>query len=230
MADGHTIVSSDEKYDSGKKLIIDQEKYTDNVVKYLTVSDKGKFKWNGPFQSLKMLMTELTKNESKWSASGGYCKLLELNDLAIRWYADSKSELRNIAGLARPAVEVTSNNYKEAEHAAINTGRMDASDSSCSCAYINADMEGIKLDLTILESRLLTALSENEYESDINLLRVKLKELEGVVRNQDEVNRRLIEENVFFKSKLLFLEKLVLNMSQDYQNKGIVGSVTQLAL
>jgi hypothetical protein len=81
-------------------------------------------------------------------------------------------------------------------------------------------MEGIKLDLTILESRLLTALSENEYESDINLLRVKLKELEGVVRNQDEVNRRLIEENVFFKSKLLFLEKLVLNMSQDYQNKG----------
>ena len=38
-----------------------------------------------------MLMTELTKNESKWSASGGYCKLLELNDLAIRWYADSKS-------------------------------------------------------------------------------------------------------------------------------------------
>ena len=233
MADGHTIVSSDEKYDSGKKLIIDQEKYTDNVVKYLTVSDKGKFKWNGPFQSLKMLMTELTKNESKWSASGGYCKLLELNDLAIRWYADSKSltvngklsddiksELRNIAGLARPAVEVTSNNYKEAEHAAINTGRMDASDSSCSCAYINADMEGIKLDLTILESRLLTALSENEYESDINLLRVKLKELEGVVRNQDEANRRLIEENVFFKSKLLFLEKLVLNMSQDYQNKG----------
>ncbi|CAB3999919.1 Hypothetical predicted protein [Paramuricea clavata] len=132
MADGHTIVSSDEKYDSGKKLIIDQEKYTDNVVKYLTVSDKGKFKWNGPFQSLKMLMTELTKNESKWSASGGYCKLLELDDLAIRWYADSKSltvngklsndiksELRNIAGLARPAVEVTSNNYKEAEHAAI---------------------------------------------------------------------------------------------------------------
>ncbi|CAB4038807.1 Hypothetical predicted protein, partial [Paramuricea clavata] len=76
------------------------------------------------------------------------------------------------------------------------------------------------LDLTILESRLLTALLENEYESDINLLRVKLKELEGVVRNQDEVNRRLIEENVFFKSKLLFLEKLVLNMSQDYQNKG----------
>ena len=46
---------------------------------------------------------------------------------------------------------------------------MDASDSSCSCAYINADMEGIKLDITILESRLLTALSENEYESDINL-------------------------------------------------------------
>ncbi|CAB3999918.1 ---NA--- [Paramuricea clavata] len=81
-------------------------------------------------------------------------------------------------------------------------------------------MEGIKLDLTILESRLLAALSENEYESDINLLRVKLKELEGVVRNQDEVNRRIIEENVFFKSKLLFLEKLVLNMSQGYQNKG----------
>ncbi len=43
----------------------------------------------------------------------------------------------------------------------------------------NANFEGIKLDMAILESRLFTALSESEdrHESDINLLRLKLREM-----------------------------------------------------
>ena len=53
--------------------------------KYLTINNKGKFKWNGPFESLKMLMSKLTKSEKIGSAPGGHCKLLELNDVAVRW-------------------------------------------------------------------------------------------------------------------------------------------------
>ncbi|CAB4041513.1 Hypothetical predicted protein [Paramuricea clavata] len=59
-------------------------------------------------------------------------------------------------------------------------------------------MEGIKLDLTILESRMLAAVSENEHESDIISLRVKPVDMEAVVHNQDEIISRLSEENLSF--------------------------------
>jgi hypothetical protein len=45
--------------------------------------------------------------------------------------------------------------------------------------------------------------------------------MEGVVRHQDEIICRLNEENTFFKSKLLSLEKLLLNESQDHRNNDI---------
>ena len=83
---------------------------------------------NGPFEVLKLLMNELTKSDTKWSTPGGYCKLLEVNDIAVRWYSDSnsstlngnssddnKSQLRNIASLAHPEAVATSKDYKETE-------------------------------------------------------------------------------------------------------------------
>ncbi|CAB4026684.1 RNA-directed DNA polymerase from mobile element jockey-like, partial [Paramuricea clavata] len=80
-------------------------------------------------------------------------------------------------------------------------------------------MEGIKLDMTILESRMLAAMSENQHESDIISLRVKLVDMEAVVHNEDEIISRLSEENLSFRSSLLNLEKLVHFMSQEYRNK-----------
>ena len=53
--------------------------------------------------------------------------------------------------------------------------------SDCNCAHLNADMEGIKLDMTILESRMLAAMSKNEHESDIISLRVKLVDMEAII-------------------------------------------------
>ena len=73
--------------------------------------------------------------------------------------------------------------------------------SGCNCAHFNADLEGIKLDMTILESRMFAAMSENEHESDIISLRVKLVEMEAVVQNQDEIISRLSKENLSLKSR-----------------------------
>ena len=187
----------------------------EEVSKYLTINNKGKFKWIGPFESLKMFMSELTKSEKIWSAPGGYCKLLELNDVAVRWYADShsltingklsddfRSQLRNIASQERPEAEIV--NISEPEI------------SSCPCfGIVDANLEGIKLDMTILESRLMSALVNNETGSEINLLKLKIKELERVMRSQDEVIYHLNEENASFKLRLLALEKTVLSMTQD---------------
>ena len=89
---------------------------------------------------------------------------------------------------------------------------------------INIDLESIKLDTTILGSRLLAALSENEdrCESVIGSLRVKLMQIEGIVKHQDKVIARLSEENELFKSKLMSIEKLIPNESQSNQNNDTV--------
>ena len=89
---------------------------------------------------------------------------------------------------------------------------------------INADLEGIKLDTTILESRLLAALSENEdrCESVICSLPVKLMQIEGMVKHENEVIARLSEENEPFKSKPMSIEKLIPNESQSNLNKDTV--------
>ena len=50
------------------------------------------------------------------------------------------------------------------------------------CGYLcPAELEGLKLDMSILESRILSAILK------VNFLTVKLKEMEAVVRHQDEM-------------------------------------------
>ena len=77
--------------------------------------------------------------------------------------------------------------------------------SNCS-GVIAAEMEGIKLDMSILEGRFANAIKENK--SDIGLLQRQLKELEGIIRHQDEVICKLSEDNLVLKSKLSAIENL----------------------
>ena len=91
----------------------------EEILKYFTINNKGKFKWIGPFESLKKFMSELMKSEKIWSAPGGHGRLLDLNDVAVRWYADNhslringklsedfRSQLRNIASQESPNAEI----------------------------------------------------------------------------------------------------------------------------
>ena len=68
-----------------------QAKCKINAVNYLTVNEKGKFKWISSFQELKTLMNRLTEKDLKWTSPGGHCKLLELDEAEIRWYSNNKS-------------------------------------------------------------------------------------------------------------------------------------------
>ena len=60
---------------------------------------------------------------------------------------------------------------------------------------------------------------DKDYKPDIDFLKVKISELEGVVRNQDEVIDYLTKDNAYLKSEQLPLEKIVLSTSKDYLNK-----------
>ncbi|CAB4007067.1 ---NA--- [Paramuricea clavata] len=91
----------------------------------------------------------------------------------------------------------------------------------CSCSV---DLEGLKQEITILESRLFAAISKNELELDIDLLRVKQKESEAAIRRQDDVICTLNEENQFLKARLLALEKSFLKITYNVDTDKEPGS------
>ena len=77
-------------------------------------------------------------------------------------------------------------------------------------------MEGIKLDMSILEGRFANAIKENK--SDIGVLQRQLKELEGIIRHQDEVICKLSEDNLVLKSTLSAIENLTLKVTTYYEH------------
>ena len=124
MDEGHATMSSSVECDLTN---ISDDQHTENTANYLTVTEKGKFKWNGLFEDLKTFMDELTGKETKWSTPSGHCKLLELDEVAVRWYSNSnsltingklsediKTQLRIAAKLTQADSEVINNVDKEA--------------------------------------------------------------------------------------------------------------------
>ena len=76
-----------------------------------------------------------------------------------------------------------------------------------------ADIEGMKLDIVILESRLPPAILQNE--SDIDLLRIGQKDMETVVRQQQETISKLNEESQFLRSKFKLIESLLSKLTDN---------------
>lgn len=79
--------------------------------------------------------------------------------------------------------------------------------TACANRTLMADIEGMKLDIVILESRLPSAILQNE--SDIDSLRIGQKDMETVVRQQQETISKLNEESQFFRSKFKLIESLL---------------------
>ena len=59
--------------------------------KYLFVTGKGSFKWEGDFESLKQFLEEILNEETKWFVPCGGCKQFKNAAVDIRWYSTSKS-------------------------------------------------------------------------------------------------------------------------------------------
>jgi hypothetical protein len=67
---------------------------------------------------------------------------------------------------------------------------------SCSGKLLAADMEGLKMEIAILELR-LSGNSHSELSSDLNSLRSKQGDMEAMIRKQDEMICKLCEDNMF---------------------------------
>ena len=80
---------------------------------------------------------------------------------------------------------------------------------SCNCSdgIFVADMEGLKLDMAILEKRLDLLNSCNTMNSELVSLRTKQYDMEATVRKQEERIHKLNDEDAFFKAKLMSFVK-----------------------
>ena len=79
----------------------------------------------------------------------------------------------------------------------------EVSSHNSTCSVV---IEGIKVEMVILETRLRNTIKENK--SDICSLKFKVKDLEGVIRHQDDAILKLSEDNLILKSKLSSFENL----------------------
>jgi hypothetical protein len=83
---------------------------------------------------------------------------------------------------------------------------------NCTCNCLGkisiADMEGLKLDMTIFESRLNSVSSCNVLNSELNSLKSKQQIMEATLRKHEEIICNLNDDNTFFKAKLMsFVEQ-----------------------
>ena len=93
-------------------------------------------------------------------------------------------------------------------------------DCSCLCenrAFL-AEIERMKLDISIVESRLPNAISQRE--SAIETLRRKQKVVKTVIQQQDTICK-LIEENKSFKTKLMTIENFILKSAINCQENNV---------
>jgi hypothetical protein len=99
----------------------------------------------------------------------------------------------------------------------------------CSGKLLAADVEGLKMEIAILELR-LSGNSHSEPSSDLNSLRSKQGDMEAMIHKQDEMICKLYEDNMFFKSKLtklLSFEKLTPVVAHiNHENKAPVNVST----
>ena len=140
---------------------------------------------------------------------------------------DLLKRIYNTLSSSDRVLEADNGDHNVEENIAGDSTCIDESEVSGCNSAISTDIEGIKLDMSILEARLVNIINENK--SDISSLKIKLKELEGVIRYQDEVICKLSEDNLILKSKLCTIENLIPTViSDDHRDKKHVDGSTNL--
>ena len=84
---------------------------------------------------------------------------------------------------------------------------------------LQRDLELLKLDVSVLETRLPHAIVQNE--SNIEALRRKQKDMEIIIQQQKQIICNLNEENQLFKSKLNLFEKQLLELTKNNQGNNV---------
>ena len=73
-------------------MFMDKENSIGISLPHYSSISKGKLVWTSSFEALQSFVEEaLNLSEGNWSSPGGYVKLYEDDDIALRWYSNTKS-------------------------------------------------------------------------------------------------------------------------------------------
>ncbi|CAB3997337.1 Hypothetical predicted protein [Paramuricea clavata] len=187
----------------------------------MLIHDGDTYLWTGSLADLTRFVDKIFNFTGKWSSPGGEAKLFcaTKSDFVIKWFGWQSQKLviqvdsaenfltQKFERLVKKSKGNKADSKNGTDGAIVGDGDTEHPDvldvCKCSCSV---DLEGLKLEITILQARLSAAISKNELELDIDLLRVKQKESEAAIRRQDDVICGLNEENQFLKARLLALE------------------------
>ncbi|CAB3998901.1 Hypothetical predicted protein [Paramuricea clavata] len=135
-------------------------------------------------------MNELTGKETKWSSPGGYCKLLKLNEVAVRWYSDSNS------------LTINGKSCDEFKTQLIHLNKqlqLESEDTNAACVSGNSEIS-INFDEEAASNESENQISTgqlNEYESLLNTVRSLEAKLESRINDlASEVHETRLELHV----------------------------------
>ena len=184
---------------------------------------KSKLTWSGTLNDLKTFVSTIIDEKAAESAvwrspSGGkWCFTCE--DLEITWHSKSGAiifdgvkagnlvkRIKDILSKPDDAVKTINSDLNMEANTDRGSSRIIENEVSSHNSTCSVVIEGIKLEMVILETRLLNTIKENK--SDICSLKFKVKDLEGVIRHQDDAILKLSEDNLILKSKLSSFENL----------------------
>jgi hypothetical protein len=201
--------------------------------------DGEKYRWTGSLNELKEFVDKYLQIKGEWTSPGGHVKLFTAkgSDFAIKWYGPRSQKLMIEADSCDHYLEEKLVNLsvgKQVSEGELHVNKDDALKSSgpCSCSckcsggITAASLEGLKLDIAILESRLNLANPTDEILSELGLIRSKQQDVEAIIRKQDEIICKLHEDNMFFKSKLQSFINLIPAASHNNQENNTGGKIS----
>ena len=107
-----------------------------------------KLSWSGDYESLRSFVDSELNLQGKWTSTGGENKLFESDNVDIHWRA--KKKFLRIEG--KQASEVKRSLLMMIWHDTGFDDHISSSHNTCKCSEVSSDIEGVKLDITILES------------------------------------------------------------------------------
>ena len=187
--------------------------------------DENKLKWKSDLERLKNFMTKTVGMKGKWTAPGGNSKRFksQSGQFQVTWYFKKRSTLlfegaldEELAIRLKEMLNASQDNVSESTLVAEGVSELETEvptsmhaenvsptvTCSCSCREIQADIEGIKLDMVIMEKRIeakLNAIINKTGQEEPIAVRNEIMSQQGNF-NYDKTIREL-------ESKIVALQK-----------------------
>ena len=243
MADGHEFSRSPQLENFHSHDICNTNK---NQKAKSLCKEGSDFLWTSDLSDLKQFVEKVLNLRGKWSSPGGETKQFVSDEIIIKWYGPTKKKIVLVADNKENFLQnslqslVCENLYTEDGNFEDNiqsycerrTQQTRQRVSSCQtdsileeCAddglsgLVNADIEGLKLEVSIVQSQLnstnsLVTQNQNGFNCDLSITINKQKELIGIVKHQDEQIHMLKRENQMDKEKLSTLENTLFEQQE----------------